>query len=40
MLKVVKIPWTLWQLTVWAWQKADQRQRKPTAGIGFIVERR
>jgi hypothetical protein len=24
--------------TVWAWRKADKRQKQPTAGGGFIVE--
>lgn len=27
-------------VTVWWWRKADKRQKKPTAGIGLIVERR
>lgn len=27
-------------VTVWWWKKADQRQKKPTDGIGLIVERR
>ncbi len=32
----------LWSvlITVWWWRKADKRQKKPTDGIGFIIERR
>jgi len=27
-------------VTIWWWGKADARQKKPTSGIGWIVERR
>ncbi len=29
-----------WLLTIWWWGKADTRQKHPTSGIGWIVERR
>lgn len=27
-------------ITVWWWTVADNRQKKPTSGVGIIVERR
>ena len=26
-------------LTIWWWRQADKRQKHPTTGIGFIIER-
>ena len=39
-MRVFHIPGTELLITIWWWRKADKRQKKPTSGVGFIVERR
>jgi len=37
MIKIFKI--YKFTLTIWKWTKLDNRQKKPTTGFGFIIER-
>lgn len=38
-MKIFKLPFGF-VLTVWCWVPADNRQKKPTTGVGVILERR